>query len=219
MSGMPPSAANLSPGPVVGCILAGGLARRMGGGDKPLMDLGGRPMLAHVIDRLRPQVNHMLLNANGDPARFARFDLPVIADPVEGFAGPLAGVLAGLTHVRAHFPEAKGIVTVAGDTPFFPADLVARLLAERDPKAPTIVLAEASGKYHPVFGYWPVALTDPLERFLIEGTTRKVLAFVERHTNARADFTPPPGGRDPFFNINTPEDLHEAAATLAGSAS
>lgn len=113
---------------LVGCILAGGLARRMGGGDKPLLTLDGLPMLSHVIARLAPQVETMLLNANGDPARFQDFGLPVAPDPVEGFAGPLAGVLAGLTWARANAPQAEGIVTVAGDTPFFPRDLVAKLL-------------------------------------------------------------------------------------------
>ncbi len=198
----------------VGCILAGGLARRMGGGDKPLLTLGGEAMLARVVARLRPQVDGIVLNANGDPARFAGFGLPVAADPVDGFAGPLAGVLAGLDWARRHAPGAGGVVSVAGDTPFFPVDLVARLLGAGDGDADRIVLARSDGHMHPVFGYWPLSVADALAAFLREGTTRKVLAFVDRHPNAVADFTPPAGAPDPFFNINTPEDL-EAAETRA----
>lgn len=197
---------------LAGCILAGGLARRMGGGDKPLLALDGRPLLAHVIDRLAPQVGPMVLNANGDAARFSSFALPVAADPVEGFAGPLAGVLAGLRWAQTNRPEVPGVVSVAGDTPFFPTDLVTRLISARGAQVDRIVLAKADGHLHPVFGYWPVALADALERFLREATTRKVLAFVDAHDNAIADFGASTGGGDPFFNINTPEELAEASA-------
>ncbi|WP_186395821.1 molybdenum cofactor guanylyltransferase MobA [Stappia sp. TSB10GB4] len=195
---------------LAGCVLAGGLARRMGGGDKPLLPLAGETMLARVIARLRPQVGPLVLNANGEAGRFAGFGLPVVPDPVEGFAGPLAGVLAGLRWAQAHAPEAEGIVSVAGDTPFFPEDLAARLLAARGVEPGRIVLARSDGHMHPVFGYWPVCVADSLETFLREGTTRKVLAFVDIHPNASADFTPPPGAPDPFFNVNTPEDLKAA---------
>lgn len=195
---------------LAGCVLAGGLARRMGGGDKPLLPLAGETMLARVIARLRPQVGPMVLNANGDAGRFAGFGLPVVPDPIEGFAGPLAGVLAGLRWVQIHAPGADGMVSVAGDTPFFPEDLAARLLTARGAEPDRIVLARAGGHMHPVFGYWPVSAADSLETFLREGTTRKVLAFVDRHPNAAADFTPPQGAPDPFFNVNTPEDLQAA---------
>ncbi|WP_186389623.1 molybdenum cofactor guanylyltransferase MobA [Stappia sp. TSB10P1A] len=195
---------------LAGCVLAGGLARRMGGGDKPLLPLAGETMLARVIARLRPQVGPLVLNANGEAGRFAGFGLPVVPDPVEGFAGPLAGVLAGLRWAQAHAPEAEGIVSVAGDTPFFPEDLAARLLAARGVEPGRIVLARSDGHTHPVFGYWPICAADSLETFLREGTTRKVLAFVDMHPNASADFTPPPGAPDPFFNVNTPEDLKAA---------
>jgi len=196
---------------LVGCILAGGLARRMGGGDKPLLEIHGRTMLERVIDRLAPQVGATVLNANGDPQRFARFALPVVPDPIDGFAGPLAGVLAGLDWARANAPEAEGIVSVAGDTPFFPTDLVARLMAARGADPERIVLARSGGKLHPVFGYWPLARTNDLRAFLEAGETRKVLAFVDAHPNTAADFDTAPQSRDPFFNVNTPDDLALAA--------
>ncbi|NRG18345.1 molybdenum cofactor guanylyltransferase MobA [Rhizobiales bacterium] len=210
-----------SPAPnVVGCVLAGGLARRMGGGDKTLKKLAGRPMLAHVIERLSPQVRRVMLNANGDPDRFSHFGLPVEADPVEGFAGPLAGVLAGLEWVKANEPDAEFVVSVAGDTPFFPGDLVTRLLSSglspRD-----IVLARSDEGMHPVFGLWPVSVTDDLRDFLENGETRKVLAFVDRHPNRSARFdavSTETDTFDPFFNINTPEELEIAEALYRGKA-
>lgn len=205
---------------VVGCVLAGGLARRMGGGDKTLKELAGKPMLAHVIARLRPQVRCVMLNANGDPARFSAFGLPVEADPVEGFAGPLAGVLAGLEWARANEPDAEFVVSVAGDTPFFPRDLVSRLLsASLSPGE--IVLARSDEGMHPVFGLWPVPLADDLRDFLENGETRKVLAFVDRHPNRSARFDAVSGETgtfDPFFNINTPEELETAEALYQGKA-
>lgn len=199
---------------VVGCILAGGLARRMGGGDKPLRNLNGKPVLAHVIARLAPQVEALVLNANGDPARFAAFPLPVAADPVEGFAGPLAGVLAGLLWARGNHPRSRFVVTVAGDTPFYPDDLVSRLLAAAGSED-EIVLARSDDGLHPVFGLWPVSAAADLERFLKEGETRKVLAFTDRHPHRSVHFpahggTGDGGGLDPFFNINTAEQLAEA---------
>jgi molybdopterin-guanine dinucleotide biosynthesis protein A len=200
---------------LVGCILAGGLARRMGGGDKPLLTLDGLPMLSHVIARLAPQVTAMVLNANGDPARFQAFGLPVAADPIEGFAGPLAGVLAGLNWARSHVPQDEGIVTVAGDTPFFPRDLVATLLKARGANPDTIVLARSGGHMHPVFGYWPLSCADDLDAFLTDGATRKVLAFVDRHPKCDRRVRRRPDGGDPFFNINTPEDLRAAEKTDA----
>lgn len=210
--------------PLAGIVLAGGLARRMGGGDKTLAAIGGRPMLAHIIDRLKPQVGPMALNANGDPARFAAYDLPVVADSVEGFAGPLAGVLAGMDWARASAPECRAIVTVAGDTPFFPRDLAARFAdAVAHESGDTICLATSGGHNHPVFGLWPVALADDLRGFLARGETRKVLAWVKAHANVRADFgMVDRGGQvvDPFFNVNTPEDTAQAekiaAALLEG---
>lgn len=200
---------------IAGVILAGGLSRRMGGGDKSLKLLGDAPILARVIDRLRPQVSGLALNANGDPARFAGFDLPVVADPVEGFAGPLAGVLAGLDWAAG---EGIGrIVTAAADTPFFPGDLVAGLsqAAERD--GVPLACARTEGRDHPTFGLWDVSLREDLRRALVEEELRKVVLWTDRHGCARADFElidTPAGPRDPFFNVNTPDDMAEALSML-----
>ncbi|MEL6299254.1 MAG: molybdenum cofactor guanylyltransferase MobA [Pseudomonadota bacterium] len=202
---------------VVGVLLAGGQSRRMGGGDKGLKSLGGTPMLATVSDRLRRQTGALVLNANGDETRFATFDLPVVADPVEDHPGPLAGVLAGLGWAAAHRPEARYIATVSTDAPFIPPDLVARLAAALD-AAPDarIAMARSGGQLHPVIGLWPVALADDLAAALAAGT-RKVLAWTDTHGTAAADFAPVlVNGHliDPFFNVNTPDELGFAEAIL-----
>lgn len=193
----------------LGVILAGGLATRMGGGDKGLLELGGKPILAHVIERLAPQVAALALNANGDPGRFGAFGLPVIPDSIEGFAGPLAGVLAGLDWAMDQGGE--HIVTVAADTPFFPADLVPRLLQAAESEGKPIALARTADGRHPTFGLWPVALREDLRKAIGAGT-RKVVAWTDRHGTATADF--PTGRFDPFFNVNTPEDLDAARALM-----
>ena len=196
----------------LGVILAGGQARRMGGGDKGLLMLGGKTVLAHVIDRLAPQVAGLALNANGDPARFGNA-YPVVADSVEGFAGPLAGVLAGLDWAQTL--GATNIVTAAADTPFFPCDLVPRLrlAAERHDIALAATPDPKRGlARHPTFGLWPVALRDDLRAALNAGT-RKVVQWADRHNTALAEFPAEPF--DPFFNINTPDDLARAEALLA----
>ncbi|MGI9420467.1 MAG: molybdenum cofactor guanylyltransferase MobA [Geminicoccaceae bacterium] len=206
-----------TPEQVVGVLLAGGQARRMGGGDKCLLPLAGQPLLDHVIGRLRPQVSALVLNANGDPARFASFDLPVVADPIEGFAGPLAGVLAGMRWARANQPDARWVGTAATDTPFFPRDLIARLIAATDGAYPAIALAVSDGRRHPVFGLWPTALADDLEQALESGT-RKVLDWTDRHTTVSAEFPLLDAGAetlDPFYNVNRPADLAEADELLA----
>lgn len=196
----------------LGVILAGGLATRMGGGDKSLLSLSGRPILAHVMDRLSPQVGAMALNANGDPSRFAQWGLPVVPDNVDGFAGPLAGVLAGMDWAAEQ--GAKAIVTVAADTPFFPLDLVTRLEEAASGTAQGLALAatpdpEKSTARHPTFGLWPVALRDDLRDALNDGL-RKVVIWTDRHGAGTALFDT--GGMDPFFNINTPDDLKTAEA-------
>jgi molybdopterin-guanine dinucleotide biosynthesis protein A len=208
-----------------GVILAGGLGRRMGGGDKPLLTVGGKTMLAHVIERLRPQVEKMVLNANGDPARFSAYGLPVVPDTVEGFAGPLAGLHAGMRWSQANMPEARFIVSVAADTPFFPTDLVARLSACSGEDEGAIALAASGAGTHPVFGLWPVALADDLEQFLQSGESGKILAFADRYIRLNVPFDDLvlPNGHtvDPFFNVNTPEDAaraEEIAAALKGVA-
>ncbi|MEM1277213.1 MAG: molybdenum cofactor guanylyltransferase MobA [Pseudomonadota bacterium] len=196
---------------LAGVILAGGLARRMGGGDKAIRTVAGRPLLAHVIDRLRPQVEALALNANGDPERFATYGLPVIADTVEGFVGPLGGVLSGLRWAqRDGFSH---IVTAAADTPFFPSDLARRLIDAAGRENQPIALAATTDpkrglSEHPTFGLWPVALADNLEEALIIGQMRKVIVWTSRHGAARAVFDD--AGAYPFFNVNTPEDLAEA---------
>lgn len=206
---------------IAGVLLAGGQSRRMGGGDKCLLKLGGKTLLDHAIDRLRPQVDMLVLNANGDPARFAEFGLDVTADPIEGFAGPLAGVLAGFDWAREHAPDARWIVTAASDTPFFPRDLVARLLKAVGDSYPAIALARSNGRQHPVFGLWPTALTGDL-REALENGTRKVLDWTSRHHTAGAEFSPVEVGSqklDPFFNANRPDDLAEAEKLLAETTS
>jgi molybdopterin-guanine dinucleotide biosynthesis protein A len=197
----------------VGLLLAGGLSRRMGGGDKCLAPVAGRPMLAHVMARLEPQVARLVLNANGDPARFGDFGLPIVPDPVAGFAGPLAGVLAGLLWARAQAPEAVWIASAATDTPFFPKDLVVKLHAAIDGDPGSIALAATNGRVHPVFGLWPVALADDLARALRDDV-RKVMVWVERHPHVVCDFGRFDANRDPFFNANTPEELATVEALI-----
>ncbi len=202
---------------ILGVLLAGGQSRRMGGGDKGLMMLTGRSMLAHVIGRLRPQVAGLALNANGDPARFAALGLPVVADTVDGFAGPLAGVLAGLRWAAREAPHASFVVTVSSDAPLLPADLVARLAAAVEGKRHAIALARSAGELHPVIGLWPVALADDLEAALRSGL-RKVLHWTDRHGTVPVDFPfVSIHGRDidPFYNANTPEELDELRHLLA----
>jgi molybdopterin-guanine dinucleotide biosynthesis protein A len=197
----------------LGVILAGGLATRMGGGDKGLLPLGQGVILDHVLARLGPQVGAVAINANGDPARFSRFGVPVLPDPVADHPGPLAGVLAGLDWAAGE--GAGAIVTVAADTPFFPRDLVARLQEAAAGMAHPLVLAATprgeeetksmsrGGQVrHPTFGLWPVGLRDDL-RAGLEGGLRKVVLWTDRHGGREALFDE----ADAFFNVNTPEDL------------
>lgn len=197
---------------ILGVLLAGGQSRRMGGGDKCLRLLAGRPILAHVIDRARPQVAGLLLNANGDPDRFAGFGLPVASDVVEGFAGPLAGVLTGLDWAQGADPDVTHIVTFAADTPFLPLDLVDRLVHAAESADVPLAAAASGGRAHPVFGLWPVTLAEDLRRALVEEDLRKVDRWTARHGIALAEFASDPF--DPFFNTNKPEDL-EAAESMA----
>ncbi len=195
-----------------GVILAGGQATRMGGGDKGLRMLGGQSLLARVEARIAPQVDQLALNANGDPTRFANMGLPVIADSIEGFAGPLAGVLAGLDWAASQ--GAETIVTAAADTPFFPCDLVPQLLLASEGMAHPLVLAatpdaKRGTARHPTFGLWPVALRDDL-RAALAGGLRKVVLWTQEHGGREALFPQ----EDAFFNVNTPEDLTRAEAML-----
>jgi len=198
---------------ICGVLLAGGLSRRMGGGDKCLRLLAGRPILAHVLDRVRPQVGTLLLNAHGDATRFAEFDLPVAADVVEGHAGPLAGILTGMEWAVAHTPECAWLVSFATDAPFLPDDLVARLFEAIELEGTEIARAASNGRSHPVFALWPVALAGELRQALAGEDIRKIDAFTARYRLATVEFAAKP--HDPFFNANRPEDL-AAAERLAG---
>lgn len=198
-----------------GVILAGGLSRRMGGGDKALLSLAGQSLMARVIFRLSPQVSDLAINANGDVARFSGFGLPVIADANSDFAGPLAGVLAGLDWAARN--GASHIVTAAADTPFFPRDLAAQLSAAVDQTHPIALAASMDPKRgmsrHPTFGLWPVSLREDLRASLAEGT-RKVVEWTDRHGVAAVPFEA--ANIDPFFNVNRPEDMMRAEDYLKG---
>jgi molybdenum cofactor guanylyltransferase len=198
---------------IPGVLLAGGLARRMGGGDKPMRSIGGRTILDRVIARLAPQCDELILNANGDPARFAAFGLPVIADGVAGFPGPLAGILASLDWAAAHRQEVKWMLSTAADCPFLPRDLVSRLhdaLVEQDAE---IAVAASDGRSHPVIGLWRVSLRDQLRHALVVEDIRGVGRWTARHRLATVTWPVTP--LDPFFNANTVEDIAEAERLAA----
>lgn len=199
---------------IAGIILAGGQSRRMGGGDKSLLPLGGGCVLDQVLSRCGPQIETLALSANGDPGRFSRFGLPVLADTVEGFAGPLAGILTGLEWTVANTP-CKAIVTAAGDTPFLPLDLVDRLAAAAGRHPGSIAVASSAGRRHPTFALWPVGCRDALRHFLVDEDNRRVSAFIERHGHVEVEFPVLQSAElDPFFNINVPDDLAQAARLL-----
>lgn len=194
---------------VVGVLLAGGLSRRMGGkGDKPLHQLGGRPLLAHTIDRARPQVSVLVLNVNAAQERFAAYGLPMVADPVEGFVGPLAGVLAGMEWAARERPDCPWVMSFATDAPFIPRDLVARLAEAVARDGADIGCAMSDGRTHPVFALWPVRLAGELRRALVEEEMRKIDRWTARYRVAYAAWPVQPF--DPFFNVNTAEELAEA---------
>jgi molybdopterin-guanine dinucleotide biosynthesis protein A len=199
----------LAEAPTLGLILAGGLARRMGGGDKPRTDIGGVTILSRVLERMKRQCTRLILNANGDPLRFADAGLPVIADDVPGFAGPLAGILAGLDWAAANAPEIPYVTSVPGDCPFLPRDLVARLHQARAAAGTPLACARSGEWRHPVVGVWPVALRDDLRHALTKEDLRKIELWTARHGVALADWPVDPV--DPFFNVNTPEDAANAA--------
>jgi molybdopterin-guanine dinucleotide biosynthesis protein A len=201
-----------------GVILAGGQSRRMGGGDKALLDLGGKPMLAHVIERLGAQARPLAISANGDPARFSSFGLPVIADAASDFAGPLAGVLAGLQWAR--MAGASHAVTAPSDSPFIPLDLVARLREAALASPSRFAVAASGGRVHPVVGLWPLDMAEAIAAALAR-QERKVQAFVQGAGAAVVNFEDVPIGEarvDPFFNANTPEELAAARSIAADEA-
>lgn len=208
------------PGPaassVVGLLLAGGRARRMGGGDKCLREIGGRSLLALAVERAMPQVDQLVLNAGGDPTRFAGFRLPVVADVVGGYAGPLAGILTGVEWARTYAPRARWVASFATDTPFFPRDLVETLQAAAERDEADIACAASNGRSHPVFALWPVRLAAPLREALTGEGIHKIDAWTARYRVTRVEFAGS-GDADPFFNVNAPEDLTAAETRLRHS--
>lgn len=211
MTDMVPPASNC----VAGLILAGGLSRRMGGGDKPLISVGGETLLERVIDRLRPQVGQMVLNANGDPNRFADTTLPVVPDVIDGYGGPLVGVLTGLEWLRDHTLDVEWMVSCAADTPLFPENLVERLLAAATERGADIAVARTGDQAHPVFALWPLRLADDLRRAVVDEDMRKIDLWTERYKVVHVDWPTRP--HDPFFNVNTPEDVMRLSMILDGT--
>ncbi|HEU0084737.1 MAG TPA: molybdenum cofactor guanylyltransferase MobA [Bradyrhizobium sp.] len=191
-----------------GVLLAGGLARRMGGGDKPMRTIRGRTILDRVIARLQPQCDGLILNANGDPARFAAFGLPVIADGVADFPGPLAGILAALDWTAANQPDAEWILSAAADCPFLPRDLVARLHQARIAEGAELAVAASGAQTHPVIGLWSVSLREQLRHALVVEDIRKIDRWTARYKLATVTW--PAAPVDPFFNANTVDDIAEA---------
>jgi molybdopterin-guanine dinucleotide biosynthesis protein A len=196
----------------LGLILDGGRGRRMGGADKGLVRLAGRPMLAYAIDRLRPQCAALAISANGDPARFDGFDLPILPDDPPDFSGPLAGIVAGLDHCARNAPRLIFAASIAADTPFAPGDFVARLHQARRGEGAEIAVAASGGRAHHVAALWPVAVADELRRALVDEGLSKVESVLRRFRVAIVDW--PAARFDPFFNLNAPEDLACAEALL-----
>ena len=200
---------NFAQSHVAGILLAGGQSRRMGGGDKGLLEVAGRTMLHVVIERFAPQVSALAINANGDASRFREFGLTVVPDCVEGHAGPLAGVLAGMRWAAVHMPNAAWVATASCDAPFLPEDLVSRLHDVAAGQPDGIAMARSDGRLHPVIALWPVHLSDDLEAALRDDV-RKVLRWTDRHGTLPVDFDLAEiGGKriDPFFNANTPDEF------------
>ena len=191
---------------IAGLILAGGQARRMNGADKALLELAGRPLIAHVLARLQGQTQALAISANGDPARFAVFALPVLPDATPDFPGPLAGILAGLDWAATTHPDARWLLTTPCDAPFIPLDLVERLLEAVQREKADLAIAASAGRSHPVIGLWPLSIKDDLRQALLVEGLRKVGQFAERYRKAVAEF-PLENGHDPFTNVNTADEL------------
>ncbi|CAA6603997.1 Molybdenum cofactor guanylyltransferase [Rhodospirillaceae bacterium LM-1] len=199
---------------IAGLILAGGQAKRMGGADKALIHLAGKPLIAHVVERLKDQAKDgMAISANGDPARFANYGLPVLPDRVPGFPGPLAGILAGMDWAKAHCPDCRWLLSAPCDAPFIPRDLAQRLLSALQSEGAELAQASSGGRDHPVIGLWPLALADDLRHALTVERLHKVGQFARRYKRALADFSMQ-NGQDPFMNVNTQEELMTAQAAL-----
>ncbi len=202
---------------LAGVLLAGGQARRMGGGDKCLVSLAGRPLLQHAIERAQSQVSALIINAGGDPSRFSSYGLPVVTDvtyggALEDFAGPLAGILSGLEWVAENLADSIWMASFAIDAPLIPGDLVARLAAAAEAENADMACAKSAGRAHPVFALWPLRLRGALKRAVVEEGLRKIDAWTARYRLVQVDFSCHPG--DPFFNINSPANLAEAEGLL-----
>ncbi len=201
---------------IVGVLLAGGQARRMGGGDKCLRPLGGRPILARIVDRVAPQVGELILSANGDLKRFAGFGLPVVADVISGHAGPLAGILSAMEWVMANRPGIAWIATFPTDAPFVPTDMVVHLARALTRDGADLACAASGGRPHPVIGLWSVALAADLRHAMEVEEIRKIDRWTARHRLVEVPWPQDP--IDPFFNANRPEDLARAEAILQQTA-
>ena len=197
---------------VVGVLLAGGRSERMGV-DKALVDLGGKTLAARAAERLKPQVDRLVLNANGEPSRFASLDLAVVPDADGGGSGPLAGILAGLVWTLANAPSAEWVATLPADTPFAPSDLVAHLKAAKDDGG-TIRVAASNGQTHYTIALWPVTIAGDLAAWLAAGRSKAVHDWLATRPHIAVDFDTR-AGLEPFFNVNTPEDLDRARALMA----
>lgn len=202
--------------PTLGLVLAGGLARRMGGGDKAFLKIGGQTILERALSRFQPQCTGIVLNANGDPKRFSDYPFPVVADDIPDFAGPLAGILAGLDWAAEHKPDIEWIASVPGDCPFVPRDLVARLHTARNAENQKLACAKSGEWRHPVVGIWPLSLRADLRHALMEEGLHKIEVWTRRHGVAIAEWPDKPV--DPFFNVNTPEDLAKAEVLVRENA-
>ena len=203
----------IGPEDIVGVVLAGGLSRRMDGREKSFVNVAGKPMLRHVLDRFTPQVEKVIINANGDAGRFAEYDYPVVAAPIPDYAGPLAGILAALDWAAAHHPDSQFVVSVAADAPFLPSNLVQQFLRVVADLEPELLCAASYGRTHPVVGLWPVHLRDEWRRAVVDKGIRKVDVWTMRYRLAYVEFNNDIG--DPFFNVNRPDDLLEAERLLA----
>ncbi len=199
-------------GGVCGLLLAGGQSRRMGGGDKCLRVLAGTTLLKRVIDCATPQVDDLILNANGDPGRFDDYGLPVIPDVVDGFAGPLAGILTGLEWVQENRPDCRWVASFACDAPFAPTNLVSKMFEAIKQQNGDLACASSNERDQPVFGLWPISLAKDLRRALVDEDIRKVDVWTARYHLVRVTWTSVPV--DPFMNVNRPEDLAKAEEVL-----
>lgn len=196
----------------IGVVLAGGQSRRMNGVEKSFIKLNQKTLLEHVVTKLQTQLPTVTISANGNPDRFSKFKLPIITDTVEGYAGPLAGVLAAMHWAQLNMPTVTKIVTAAADTPFFPNTYIDKIQQEHTGET-QITFAQSNNRHHPVFGVWNVDLANDLEKFLVDEGNRKVMLFAKRYTLSGHNFDNELG-IDPFFNINTVEDLEDAETHL-----